>query len=619
MRKFLLFFTMFLMFSIKASALGHLELERIDGVYSSQLNMDDYSYFSSNQKKYIMDGRVVYCVEPGINIMTMDYDYSYNLYSSGFSQEIIDKISLIGYFGYDYPGHQTDRYFLAAQELIWETIGNNDVHFTTGINDTGNMINISYEKNEIMSLVNHYYLKPSFDGTSISGIYQDEIVLVDKNNVLTNFDVISTNNSVSIDGNKLIIKLNSLGNDEIVLSRKKYDDLASVFYYAPDSQDFMLLRADGIFESILSVNSYIPYSNVKIQKTGEIATGFDESFIYENIGLDGVVYDLYASSDIYEGDKLVYKSNQLIEELITNDGVVISRNLPNGKYYLREKSAPSQFLISNNDIYIELENYKDEVFTHIVNLNNERKKVYINLRKYGETFNEIVNSSVNFVNKPLSGVKFGLFSNSDIYFKDKLVIKKDTLIKTFITDDFGVINDEINIPVGSYYVKELETLPGYVLDSSMYDFDVIGSESESIQIDVHDVYNSIVKGNVTINKVDSFGNRLNGACFRLFNNSDYIIYEGCSDSSGSINIKDLPYGKYHFYETSAPDGYLVSNLVYDFSVLNDQNISIDVINEKMPVTSDIYDLPKKVSMIIGFIGFGTLSIAILYGKKNKSN
>lgn len=619
MRKFLLLFSMFLIFNIRVNALGHLELERIEGVYSSQLNMDTGSYFSSNQKKYIIDGRIVYCVEPGINIMTNDYDFSYNLYSSGFSQDIIDKISLIGYFGYDYPGHHTDNYFLAAQELIWETIGNNEVHFTTGINDTGNMVYIDFEKNEIMSLVNHYYLKPSFDSSSVSGIYNDQIVLVDKNKVLSNYEVVSTNNSVSIDGNNLIINLSYLGDDQIVLSRKKYDDLASVFYYAPDSQDFMLLRADNVFTSFVDINSYIPYSNIRIEKTGNMITDYDESFIYEEKGLDGVTYELYAASDIYEGNNLIYKPNQLIEILVTQNGFVTSRNLPNGKYYLKEVNTPSEFLISSDKVFIELENYKKEVFTNMVSLNNDRKKIYISLKKSGEVFEEITNSNSSFTNSYLGGVKFGLFNSSDIYYGDKVIVSKDSLIDTFITDDYGNIDKEVNIPFGAYYIKELDTHEGYLLDSNIYEFDVMSNTNSEVKINVGNILNSIVKGNITINKVDEFGNKLSNACFKLFNDSDYLIYEGCTGNDGTINISNLPYGKYHFYEVSAPMGYMISDKIFDFQILNDESLSFDVVNVKMPVTSDIYDIPKKSSMVFIVLGFGLLSFIIVYDKKVKSN
>ncbi len=623
MKKVLLFLGMFLMLKVNAFALGHLELVRINGVYSSQLNMDTGDYFSSNQKKYIIDGRIVYCVEPGINIMTMDYDFTSDLSKSNFSKDIIDKISLIGYFGYDYPGHQTDNYFLAAQELIWETIGNNEIHFTTGINDTGNMINIDFEKNEIMSLVNHYSLKPSFDRSSVSGIYGDEIILTDKNKVLSNFDIVS-GDDVSIDGNKLTIKLNSLGKYDINLVRRNYDNSSSVFYFAPNSQDFMFLRSDNIVTSNVSVNSYIPYSNIKVVKSGLVVDGIDENnnFIYKSKGLTGVKFGLYAANDIYKGDILLYKSNEFIEELVTVDGVAVSRDLPNGNYYLKEISTLDEFILDDNIVNIQLDNSKDEVFTYMVDLKNERKNIFINLRKNGEFFEEIINGGGSFFSGPLGGIVFGLYSSNDIFDSNNcLLVKKGELIKTFITNSNGIISEKVDIPFGTYYLKELKTLPGYKIDNNVYEFSIIGNSSNDIHIMIgkEPILNEMIKSNLIINKIDEYGNKLSGACFKLFDSFNNLIYEGCTDSDGIISINDLPYGKYHFYEVSSPDGYLVSNKIYDVNIIDDSSIvKVDVLNVKMPVTSDIYALPKKLSMIgLGF-GLLSLSVAIVYDKKNRN-
>ena len=619
MKKVLAFLVMMLLFNVSVMA-AHLDLERIEGVYSSQLNMDTGDYFSSNQKKYIIDGRIVYCVSPGVNIMTREYGSSSNLLDSGLSQDIINKISLIGHFGYDYPNHQTDNYFLAAQELIWEIVGNNEVHFTTGINDTGNMINVDIEKNEIMSLVNHFYLKPSFDGISVSGLYKDKIVLTDKNRVLSNYNIVSTNNNVYIDGNDLIINLNSLGNDTINLVRKSYDDMSSVFYYAPNSQDFMFLRSSNVVSSSISVNSYIPYSNISINKTGLMLDGIDSSnnFIYKDRGIDGVVFELYASSDIYYGDSLIFHSNDLVQTLVTENGSVLSRNLPNGKYYLKEVFTSDEFILNDSIISIELDNYKEDVYTYMVDLTNERKSIFINLTKNGEVFDEIVLGSGNYKSIPLSGVKFGLYSGFDIYNSSgDLLVLKDTLLKTFTTDGRGIISEKVDIPFGTYYLKELETVDGYKLDSNIYEFNV-ASDNYEIKIGSQPILNEMIKGSLIINKVDIDGNGLEGACFRLFDHLDNIIYEGCTDSSGVIRIDNLGYGKYHFYEVSAPLGYMVSNDVYDVNISSDGSIiSVDVINEKLPVTSDVERLPKMVSTV-GF-GFGLLifSLVVIYDKRYK--
>ena len=625
MRKFLIFIGMFLMFCTNVFASGHLELERIDGVYSSQLNMDDYSYFSSNQKKYIMDGRVVYCVEPGLDIMTMNYASSFNLYDSGFNQDVINYISLIGHFGYDYPGHQTDRFFLAAQELIWESIGNNDIHFTTGINDTGNMININYEKNEILSLVNHYNLKPSFDNSNISGIYNDEIVLVDKNNVLSNYDIVSSDNIVTIDGNKLKIRLSSSGSSDIVLKRKKYDDLSSVFYYAPNSQDFMFLRADDEVTSAVHVDSFVPLSNIKIVKTGMMLDDIDgdNNFIYKNRGLTSVKFGIYAAHDIYFGDRLLYLENDLIEEIYTVDGVAYSSDLPNGDYYIKELETLDEFVLNDEIINVSLYNSKEDVYTYMVELTNDRKNVFLNLEKHGEIFDKIANSKVIYDSIPLSGVKFGLYSSSDIYDDDgELLINRDVLIKTLVTDGNGFINEKLDIPFGNYYLKELETLPGYKLDMNIYEFSIGSDNSDNINImiDNRPILNELIKGKFIINKIDSYGNRLSDACFKLFDSLDNLIFEGCTDSSGSIVIDNLPYGKYHFYEVSAPYGYQVDDKVYNFEIFEDDSLSeFSVLNVSMPKTSDIYAFPKKLSLAGFGLGLFILSLTILYDKKSKNN
>lgn len=320
MKKIILFIFMFLMFNTCVYASSHLDLVPIDGVYSSQFNLSTGGYFSSNQKKYFMDGKIVYCIEPGTPIYTNEFYGVGDLSLSGIEQKTIDLISLIGYFGYDYPGHQTDKYFLATQELIWESVGNNEIYFTTGINGTGNIVNVDYEKNKIMSLVNSYYVKPSFDGNLVSGVYSDKIVLEDTNNVLSNYTVISSNNSAYIDGNKLIISLDSLGSDEITLVRNKYDQLSSVFYGDSESQDFMFLRANDVFSSVY-IDVFSPRNKINIDKKGLMLDGIDSdnNFIYHERGLDGVIFGLYASEDIYENE-LIYYKDQLIEEMVTVDG-----------------------------------------------------------------------------------------------------------------------------------------------------------------------------------------------------------------------------------------------------------------------------------------------------------
>ena len=592
MKKIFIFVVLFFGFCFNVLA-AHLDLYRIDGVYSSQLNRDSNQYFSYRQNRYVMDGRTVYCVEPGIDISTKEYP-EVSISNSSLSTEVIDRISLIGYFGYDYPGHNSDRYFLATQELIWESVGNNEAHFTTGINDTGDYINIDYEKNEIMSLVDNYYLKPSFDNDSFESPVGDEFILIDRNHILSNYEVLSDN--AYIDGDKLVIRNVSLGNNQVKLKRKKYDDLSSVYYRASNSQDFMFLRSFDLYSSV-SVDGYIPYSNVSLYKTGEVLVDYDGNFVYEERGLDNISFGLYSNDDIYVNGKLVYMKDDLVDELVTSNGYASSISIPNGKYYLKELNTYSD-LILGEDFYFDVNNDSKLVHTYEFNLKNERKSASIGINKTGEVFDDLNNSHF----EGLGDVLFGLYSHDDIYSYDgRLLVDKDKLIETFVTDSSGKANVSIDLPISSYYFKELKTNDSHILDDSTYDV-LVDDSNGFISYTSPDIVNYLKKGKVIINKYDIYGNRLDDASFSLYR-GDVLIYEG-STFGGSICIDNLPYGQYKLFEVNAPNGYIKSDLTYDILV-NDSIVSVDVYNEKLPITCDIYFLRKiffTLSIVFGLLG-----------------
>ena len=75
-------------------------------------------YMSAQYSTYTMNGKVVYCIEPGVDITTHDYNGADGLVNSPYDEATNKKIELIGHYGYDYPGHQTLRYRMAAQSQI---------------------------------------------------------------------------------------------------------------------------------------------------------------------------------------------------------------------------------------------------------------------------------------------------------------------------------------------------------------------------------------------------------------------------------------------------------------------------------------------------------------------
>ena len=336
--------------------------------------------------------------------------------------------------------------------------------------------------------------------------------------------------------------------------------------------------------------------------------------------MTGVSFGVFANSNIYYNDVLLYESGDLVSSFSTVDGVGVSSLLPNGSYILRELSTIDGYVLDSDDIYIDLNNLDKESDVYMVELSNDRQKIMLHLKKVGEEFDGIVDSNGYFSNVPLEGIRFGLYNSSAIYSNNELIVPKDTLIDSFITDSDGSINVLLDIPYGTYYVKELSTLDGYKIDPNIYEFSVLSNgDSTNILITKEPIVNELIKGNLVIHKLDTEGNSLSNVKFKVFDDFNNLIYEGVTDDDGLISISNLGYGKYHFYETSAPNGYFIDDKLYEFVITDDNElINIKVVNEKLPITSNIYEIPKRLSTIgLGF-GLATLSLAVIYDKKRKN-
>ena len=145
--------------------------------------------------------------------------------------------------------------------------------------------------------------------------------------------------------------------------------------------------------------------------------------------------------------------------------------------------------------------------------------------------------------KALQGVKFGLYS-------DKEATKK---ISTGVTDTNGLVtfsNLDIN---KTYFVKELEGLNGYVVDSS-----IKAVELKSTKVSVT-VTNSKVYGQIEIIKTEANSDiKLQGAEFGIYDSNSVLVETITTDANGVAKSNKLPYGSYTVKETKAPNGYVLS-------------------------------------------------------------
>ena len=82
-----------------------------------------------------------------------------NIYSStndwnitGLNNDVKRYIRLLAYYGYDYEGHNTMKYYLATQELIWEKISGRETYWVTGASVNSPQLDVENEKREIENL-----------------------------------------------------------------------------------------------------------------------------------------------------------------------------------------------------------------------------------------------------------------------------------------------------------------------------------------------------------------------------------------------------------------------------------------------------------------------------------
>lgn len=258
------FFTLLLLLSFCLIPMLNVRAEEIRITYN---NLDGIVYnrkiggqFKSNRvTMFKMGDRIAYCVEPGVEITNNYYDVYEDWSKVNFSDELKELIEKIGYYGYDYPGHQTNYYYIAAQELIWKAVKpETEVVWTTGKNYTGEVIDISKEKEEILSLVEKHNLKPSFSEKSFKSEVGSKLVLEDENNVLKNYEISSSKyHDIVKEDDRITITLNSdvVPEETLKLTRKHYDDAPLLVYHKSGSQTLSALRISSEKESYIKISN----------------------------------------------------------------------------------------------------------------------------------------------------------------------------------------------------------------------------------------------------------------------------------------------------------------------------------------------------------------------------
>ena len=248
------------------------------------------------------------------------------------------------------------------------------------------------------------------------------------------------------------------------------------------------------FEPCSGVNVTAKYhggSSDEIYYTIEILSDKGENEAVEITYSDGYKGKFYCSTaasgngvGVIELDSVYktsrYSTSDLVEVVTTDEnGLATSKELPLGKYIVRELSAPDGYITNPEGREVELK-YKDQ-FTPLIwgetTVRNQAVSVEIDLEKVFETAYE---SGVFY---PSDGAKFGVYTNEKISAMNpvgslKKSAEKGTLVDVFEVDGKGKSTSKVKLPEGTYYVKEIATKAGYVLNDTPFYFKV--SESKEV-------------------------------------------------------------------------------------------------------------------------------------------
>lgn len=321
-----------------------------------------------------------------------------------------------------------------------------------------------------------------------------------------------------------------------------------------------------------------------IHKSGETLKSFKKDFVYEETSLEGAEFEIYAAEDIFTPDHqvdeqgkrhVIYAKDTLVKTVTTNkNGEAVIKDLPLGKYRVKETKAPAGFVLNPDSQEVSFI-YKDQNTPEIeekLEFSNERQKVELSVEKQdAET------------GKALKGATFGLYNKEAISSGDKVIVKADTLLQEITSNEKGKAAFTLNLPLGRYYVKELQAPAGYVSSDEILEFDATyqGQDVKTIKL------KSVKKNQPTtveVTKADiTTGTELDGASMSVLDKDGNVIDSWTSVKDSPHVIKRLQVGKtYILREELAPYGYLRATDV-KFTISDTAEVQKVKMEDEVPV------------------------------------
>ena len=496
--------------------------------------------FDYVQQLYVGD-KTVFCIEP-MQLFTEGLDYHQDTAKwDELSEQTRQNIWEINYYGYSYSGHQTEKYYVATQVMIWQAV--TGTWYQPYYTDGTTVYDISNEVAVINNLRAQPQGRPSFNNQTIKMGLNTPVTLTDTKGTLSNYSITNSNGiRASVNGNNLTVAITSENYDKsITFSRNFTARDVNVIYGSGGYQRVIYLASRRDPSPNFKLNFDLMYVDIEVEKqdsqTGTKTQG-DATF-------NGATFAIKDTS------------GNVLETITTNGSKAKSKKYPVGTTLnVCEVTSPEGYLTNSSCNTVELKysgdntpgTFSTTVKDQVIKGRIEIAKT-IDKEKYG-----LFQSNVQ---KPGEGFKFDIILKST-----------GKVVSTLTTDEDGRAISEY-LPYGTYIVKEHET-KGY---DTLKPFEVKIDQNEKTYF--YNIYNDTIKAELTVYKTDSeTGKRIPaaGVEFKIKDaDGNYVTQEITypkkettevfkTDEDGSVHLPSpLKYGEYKLVEIKAPHGYVLKD------------------------------------------------------------
>lgn len=254
---------------------------------------------------------------------------------------------------------------------------------------------------------------------------------------------------------------------------------------------------------------------LEVYKHGEklAVVSKEKHFLYQDAPVAGAKFQIIAQEDIYTQEiskelfdqyeidpkeYLLYKKGDVAAELTTDqNGFAYAAGLYIGKYKLIETVAGEGFVLNKKEYLFEITPQEQTVCFDIqlADYQNERQKLKIEVLKKDTDTKEV-----------LKGALYGLYAAEDFrtaiqyHVEDdkwinrkepEVIVKKDTLLAIATTKEDGRAVFAEDLPLGNYYVKELEAPEGYILSEEVILIDGTYGSSQGGQMKEKQIHQAV--------------------------------------------------------------------------------------------------------------------------------